>query len=46
MGQWRSQPKNLGVPKKIFGGEKCMILGEQRYFVRKNASQITKLHIF
>jgi len=33
--QWRSQPKNLGGPK-------CLILGEEHYFVWKNASQSTK----
>ena len=39
--QWRSQPKNLGGAKK-FGGPKCLILSELRYFVWKNASQSTK----
>jgi len=33
--QWHSQPK-------IWGGAKCMILGEQHYFVWKNAFQSTK----
>ena len=33
--QWRSQPK-------IGGGAKCLILGEQQYFVWDTASQSTK----
>jgi len=38
--QWRSQPKNCGGGN--WGGAECMILGEQHYFVWKNASQSTK----
>jgi len=40
LNQWRSQPKNLGGQKG--GGAKCMISGEQHYFLWKNVSQSTK----
>jgi len=43
--QWRSHPKNLGG-RKILGGPECLISGEEHYFVRKNASQSTKLLYF
>jgi len=42
---WRSQPKNLRGAKK-FWGEKCLISGEQHYFLGKNASQSTKRLFF
>jgi len=41
--QWRSQPKICILRGKNFGGPKCLILGEQQYFVWDTASQSTKL---
>jgi len=41
MSQWRSQPRNLGMPKN-FEGPKYLLLGEQHYFVWKNAPESTK----
>jgi len=38
--QWRSQPKHF-LGEKIWG-PKCLILGEQHYFVWENASQSIK----
>ena len=39
--QWRSQPKNFWRTK-FWGGTKCLVLGEQQYFLWDTASQSAK----